>query len=223
MKPEAQHCPARIRKLVRRAHYNLGHPSNSALVRIMRTARCDKDAIEYAKHTKCPTCIRRPPPQRIPRATMPYRPTRFGHIVGLDLKFLKDHRQEEHVLLNILDMATLYNILVRCDAKRPADILTQFKAYWIKWAGSPEKIVVDQGSEFGAAFLTYTGSTGIVQRLVPIEAPWQHGMVERHGQRLSDIIQAIMLEVPVNGKDESPRCDANGFSGPKQKTGPYRF
>ena len=43
---------------------------------------------------------------------------------------------------------------------------------------------------------------GIKYRLVPVEAPWQHGMVERHGQVLADIIHASVTEVEVVGEKD---------------------
>ena len=67
MPPEARKLPARLKRMVRNAHRNLGHPSNFSLVRLMTVAKCHPDMIEYARHMKCPTCQRRnPPQQRIP-------------------------------------------------------------------------------------------------------------------------------------------------------------
>ena len=40
---------------------------------------------------------------------------------------------------------------------------------------------------------------GIAYRLVPVEAPWQHGMVERHGEVLGDVIAVTAQEVGAQG------------------------
>ena len=37
------------------------------------------------------------PPERIHRAAVPYRPTRFKHIVGVDLKWVKDSEGVKHI------------------------------------------------------------------------------------------------------------------------------
>ena len=105
--PEARRCPLPVRRMIRNAHNNLGHPSNFALVRLMKTAKCHPDMIAYARHMKCPTCSRRQPPSRIPRVSMPYRPTRFNAVVGLDLKWVKDSEGEKYYLLNILDLCII--------------------------------------------------------------------------------------------------------------------
>ena len=40
---------------------------------------------------------------------------------------------------------------------------------------------------------------GIRTRFVPTEAPWQNGMVERHGAVLGDIVTAVVTETGANG------------------------
>ncbi len=86
--PEARRCPIDVRRMIRNAHCNRGHPSNHALVRLMKTAKCHEDMVAYARHMKCPSCMRGRPPSRIPRVSMPYRPTRLNAIVGIDLKWV---------------------------------------------------------------------------------------------------------------------------------------
>jgi hypothetical protein len=84
--PQARRCPQAVRRLIRNAHRNLGHPSNFSLVKLMSVAKCHPDMIAYASQMKCETCLKRTPPGRIPRATMPYRPTTFNDTVGIDIK-----------------------------------------------------------------------------------------------------------------------------------------
>ena len=200
--PEARKCPIDVRRLIRNAHNNLGHPSNHAMVRLMKTAKCHPDMLAYARHMKCPTCARRQPPARIPKATMPYRPTRFNAVVGLDLKWVKDASGETYYLLNILDLATAFNVSCVVANKRPSTIAEAFKQNWMSWAMTPEKVVADKGTEYFTDFQAMLTDLGIAYRLVPVESPWQHGMVERHGQVLAEIIQAIATEKLVSGMQQ---------------------
>ena len=103
--PEARQCSQQVRRLIRNAHRNLGHPSNFSLVRLMTIARYHPDMIAYAAHYKCPTCQRRQPTQKIPRTPMPYRPTQFNTIVGVDLKWIKDVGNNTYYLFNILGLS----------------------------------------------------------------------------------------------------------------------
>ena len=88
------------------------------------------------------------------------------------------------------------------DNKEPKTIAEAFKHHWIKWASTPEKIVADKGSEYYSDFQEMLTTLGIRYRLVPVEAPWQHGMVERHGQVLGDIARVVITETGVNGRQE---------------------
>ena len=127
--PEARRCPIPVRRMIRNAHNSLGHPSNHALVRLMKTAKCHEDMIAYARHMKCPTCARRQPPARIPRVSMPYRPTRFNAVVGLGLKWVKDSKENSYYMLSILDLATTFNIACVVPDIRPETVAEAFSYY----------------------------------------------------------------------------------------------
>ena len=67
--------------------------------------------------------------------------------------------------------------------------------------------MADKGTEYYTDFQEMLSDLGIKYRLVPVEAPWQHGMVERHGQVISDIINAVVSECNVHGtKDMEDVC-----------------
>ena len=137
-----------LRRLIRNCHRNLGHPSNFALVRLMVVAKCHPDMIAYAQHRKCDVCARRASPKRVPRASMPYRPTRFNDAFGIDLKWVKDATGETFYLLNILDLATGFNLGILLKDKSAKAVSEAFKNYWLTWAGPPGRVVADQGSGF---------------------------------------------------------------------------
>ena len=153
--------------------------------------------IAYARHMKCPSCQRRKPPERIPRAAVPYRPTRFNHTVGVDLKWIKDADGIKHIFLNILVLTTTFNIVARVPNKEPQTIANAFKQNWMNWAHIPEKIVADKGSEYYTDFQDMMNTLGIKYRMIPTEAPWRLGMVARHGSVISDIMNIVVNETVV--------------------------
>ena len=71
------------------------------------------------------TCRRRQPPGRMPRASVPYRPQRFGQIIGLDLKFVHDTDGHKYVALNIVDFATTFNVLLLLPDKEAKTLTIQ--------------------------------------------------------------------------------------------------
>ena len=158
--------------------------------------------IAYARDMKCPTCQRRAPPKKVPKTTMPYRPTQFNQVVGIDLKWIKDVAGNTFYLFNMLDLATCFNLGLCIPDKRPATLVKAFKQYWLSWAGAPTKIVADQGREGFTDFTKCARYLGAAFKMTALEAPWQNGMVERHGGVLGDIIEAIVLETSPVGYDQ---------------------
>ena len=197
--PEARRVPKNVKRMIRNAHRNLGHPSNFALVRLMKTARCSEDLIAYARHMKCPTCARRNAPGRMPRVTTPYRPTRFNSIVGMDLKEIKDSKGTSYYCLNILDLATTFNVFVLLPNKTSLAVAKAYQHFWLNWAGVPDKVVTDKGKEFYGDFQEVQAQLGTRFKMIPVEAPWQNGMVERHGGVLGDIVHAVVAETGAVG------------------------
>ena len=199
---EVRRIPESYKRLVRNAHRNLGHPGNYALVRLMKTAKCPQELITYARYMKCPTCIRRSAPGRVPRVSMPYRPTRFNMLVGVDVKYVKDGYGQSWPCLNILDLATGFNVFVPMPDRKAQTIADTFKWAWLSWASSPDKIVCDQGREFYGEFQRVQQMLGSKFRMIPTEAPWQNGMVERHGGVVGDIIDSIVQECSPVGLEQ---------------------
>lgn len=44
--------------------------------------------------------------------------------------------------------------------------------------------------------------TCVLQHVIPVESPWQHGMVDRHGQASFDIINVVRPEARVVGPEQ---------------------
>lgn len=133
---------------------------------------------------------------------MPDRPTSFGHVVGQGLQFAQDSQGAPHTLLNVLVVATLFNLILRCDSKEPSGVASTVKENGVAWAGIPENSVVDNSVVSVLRFFTVTSDTGILHRVIPVVAPWQHCMVESHGQVLPVVIQAMLYETKVSGKEQ---------------------
>ena len=56
-----------------------------------------------------------------------------------------------------------------------------FRKHWIRWAGSPKRLLSDGGPEFGEDFQEGCDRFGIYTNKTAAESPWQNGMCERHG------------------------------------------
>ena len=146
----------------------------------MTVAKCHPDMVSYARNFTCPTCERRRPPRRTPKATMPYRPTQFNHTVGIDLKWIKDVANQIYYPFNMIDLATGFNNGLCLESTSSKVFVDTFEQFGISWAGAPVKIVADQCREVVAEFSECVRHLSTAFKMMSPEAPWQNRMVERH-------------------------------------------
>ena len=216
--------PPEVKLQVRRCHRNLGHCSQNALLRIMRLGGASEQHMRYGRAWRCPTCERRQAPGKRRVASSWPRPKRFGELVGLDVKELKDIDEKSYLALNVLDMATKFSTLVLLPDGASRSVTAAFMQNWVHWAGVPGKVVVDAGTEFKKDFTEAMNNVGVSMRVVPTETPWQHGATERHGAVLGDIVGTVVQECNVSGREamamtcaaaslaKNRRPDRSGFS-----------
>ena len=197
-----RNVPPEVRREVRNAHYNLGHPSTATLLRLMRRAGANDAVQRYARWWKCPQCSEREAPGATPSTTAPYRPRTFNLMVGCDMKVVHDHQGRQYYALNIVDFATTFQVMAMLDGCSAEECAEKFWLWWVVWAGPPKTLVTDMGTSFLAAFLTLAERYSATSKVVPTEAPWQVGMIERHGGVINDVISMIVAQSGANGKTE---------------------
>ena len=194
--------PPEIRREVRNAHYNLGHPSTATLLRIMRRAGASDAVQRYARWWKCPQCAQRQAPGALQETAAPYRPRTFNLVVGCDMKVVHDAKGDIFYTLNIVDLCTTFQVLAMLDGCSAEECAEKFWLWWVVWAGPPKTMVTDMGTSFLAAFLTLAERYSATSRVIPTEAPWQIGMVERHGGVLADVVNMTVAQTGATGKTE---------------------
>ena len=197
-----RNVPPEVRREVRNAHYNLGHPSTATLLRLMRRAGANDAVQRYARWWKCPQCSEREAPGATPSTTAPYRPRTFNLMVGCDMKVVHDHQGQQYYALNIVDFATTFQVMAMLDGCSAEECAEKFWLWWVVWAGPPKTLVTDMGTSFLAAFLTLAERYSATSKVVPTEAPWQVGMIERHGGVINDVISMIVAQSGAIGKTE---------------------
>ena len=194
--------PPEVRREVRNAHYNLGHPSTATLLRLMRRAGANEAVQRYARWWKCPQCSEREAPGATPTTTAPYRPRTFNLMVGCDMKTVHDHQGNQFHTLNIIDFATTFQVLAMLEGCSAEECAEKFWLWWVVWAGPPKTLVTDMGTSFLAAFITLAERYSATSKVIPTEAPWQVGMIERHGGVINDVISMTVAQSGATGKTE---------------------
>ena len=110
-----------------------------------------------------------------------------------------DAENVRHTYLNILDVATKFSAFVRVDSKDSGVVADAFLESWVNWAGVADHIIHDQGGEFFKHFGHMLRKLGITSTVTATEAPWQHGMVERHGQVPAEVLFVMVDQCQLTG------------------------
>ena len=107
---QAQEGDANLRKIVAQLHVNLGHPSNDALARAIRLSGVSDDSIQAALTVRRTVFKRLTEPSPVPAASL-RRWTELGQCVALGLFMFADITGQHSLFLNMLDMASHYQVV----------------------------------------------------------------------------------------------------------------
>ena len=148
---DAEHrhpVPVEVQKAVEFAHRQLGHPSRSTLLRMLRLSGANADAIRHARRWTCDVCAARKAPKHPMAAAPAVRPFGFNLHLHVDLKYLWDDRGKKYVALSILDLGTLKHDAHLLKTRRSDYVAKKFFRKWVQVYGPPRAVTHDQGGEF---------------------------------------------------------------------------
>ena len=197
-----------MKKALLRLHKNLGHPSVSDLVRILKHGSASDRAIELARTLSCDFCKANIRPH-VPLPARSSRVTEFNHSVGVDVKWLRGWKVNQQVKsLNIVDQGSCFQQVIPFFEQETSTVLRSlFDTHWTKWAGPPKEMFMDQArANLGEAFQGYLDDRGVTIRTIPAEAHWQLGRTESHGGWFARILDKIITEHSPSNQAEWEEC-----------------
>lgn len=105
--------------------------------------------------------------------------------------------------LNIVDAASGFQVVVYITRRTSECVIEVYERCWASWAGHPVTVVVDVGPEFTSTeFCEHLEASGVMPHHIPVEAPWQNGIAERHGGAFKVTLAAVVAEhAPVGLAD----------------------
>lgn len=197
---EARHpVSSEVKKAVQYAHRQLGHPSRSTLVRMLKLSGANAEAIRFAKRWRCSVCESRKAPRHPAAATVSTRPFGFNKVVQVGLKYLWDARRKKYAALSLICTGTGKHDAHMIKTRRGDYVASKVLRKWIQVYGAPETLVYDQGGEFEGAFVNLLEQFSVGSKVTGAHAGWQLGIAERHGGMLGQALQAIVDEHGVEG------------------------
>ncbi|CAE8585764.1 unnamed protein product [Polarella glacialis] len=191
-----------IRAAIQQLRRNMGHPSARALARAIRVTGGSDEAIKAALKFTCSSCQRIAEPKPDLPAQLRHRWRKFGDAVAVDLLMLADWNKQPRTFLNILDMASRYQVVVPVASKEPKVVFSAFLRAWLIPLGIPQLVLSDRGGEFNREFSEQLELMG--SRVVTTAAlsPTQNAPCERAGGFFKLHGRAVIDELTLSFDDD---------------------
>ena len=110
-----EEIPYAVRLAIMSIRKNLGHPSKELLCCALRIGGANKIEIRAASEHKCDVCAENKPPEKsFAFEARRHTHTEFNQGVGVDLFVLADSNDKVFEFLNIVHLATRFNICFPC-------------------------------------------------------------------------------------------------------------
>ena len=200
---------------LRKLHANLGHPNNSALVRVLKNGGANQQALDLARDFTCPVCeTQKKPSPAHPAQT--HRVTEFNKRVGLDVKYLPGWLpNQKFPALNVVDYASSFQMVIPLPEKRETaeSLRRAFQERWVSWAGQPAELVLDPAqTNLSDAFTVPQELAGSIVHSTAAEAHWQLGKVEVHGGWFARVLAKVLEDCTPNTYERWLECVVGAHS-----------
>ena len=186
---------------IAKLHKQLGHPGRDRLVKAAQDSRLDQATVQAAREFSCATCDGQAA-SKTPRPGNLTSVTCFSQVVLVDAFYIKWHDKKLSILA-IMDSFSRFEQLALLENDRPDTEIALLEQLWLRWAGPPSVLKTDaSGSHMSEPFLAWADSRGIRLVLIPKEAHYRLGTMERaHAVRRAQLMkmhaEEPTLELPM--------------------------
>ena len=182
-----------------RLHRRFGHPSSNKLANLIERSGHDFDRQALNKLTKfCTHCQKHAKSPGRFKFTLRDDSIDFNGSVFLDIMYINGQP-----VLHIIDEATKFQAARWLKDVSAATTWDTLKECWIDtYLGPPDRLTHDAGRNFASReFRQNAATTGININVVPVEAHWSVGIVERAHPMLRRAYEIIVNECPGISKN----------------------
>ena len=188
---------------LRKLHRTFGHPSASALIKVLKAARPEQMTPEVRNNVmnivkSCVTCSTYASKPKRFKITVGTEDLCFNHIVAVDIMYIS-----KKPVLHVVDEATHFCSALFLNKVSSSHVWKALLKCWSRvYLGPPDHLRIDQGSQFvSQEFLESCEAEGISVLPAPIESPSTMSHVERYHGPLRAAYLKIRESLPRSESD----------------------
>eukprot|EP00438_Fugacium_kawagutii_P029958 Skav226340 [mRNA] locus=scaffold3640:78828:81310:- [translate_table: standard] len=195
--PGASGIDRSIKLSVSRMHKNLGHLPGPEMLKLLAMNGITSDqVIKCIKAMTCAACSRARPPLRPNPAAAPHHVGQFADNLQANIFYLRDITCRNHPVLGVICEATHLHGAMRLTSRSPAEVFEALRLCWLQNFGYPLKLAVDDDGAFKAEFDEKMNAGGTYLDVIPGEAHYKLGVIERHNGTLRMLLERIVDSTP---------------------------
>ena len=193
-----------IKVSVSRMHKNLGHLPGPEMLKLLALNGITSDqVIKCIKNMQCAACARsRAPLRPNPAAAPPQCIGQFADNLQADIFYLRDLTSKNHPVLGVICEATHLHAATRLTSRNPSEVFDALRLCWLQNFGFPLRLAVDDDGAFKAEFDEKMSAGGTYLDVIPGEAHYKLGVIERHNGTLRMLLERIVDSMPCTDADD---------------------
>eukprot|EP00435_Cladocopium_sp_Y103_P018919 s1103_g4.t1 len=198
---------------IRRLHHNLGHPHPQRFAKFLKERHAVPSMVQGALDYQCDSCAETKAGPDSTRPATIHENIGFNHVVGMDTAVWTNQSGQKFSFSHIIDEGTLFHVGAPVVSADVESQLRVFERCWMLWAGPPQVVYVDPGTEYTAeAWQDRMQHHDIHVKVSASEAHWQLGRVEIHGSVVKRMLSRMDLEKPIRSSVEFERALTHVFN-----------
>ena len=195
--PLFQQLSKEDQQLLMKIHKNSGHPGADKLAYLLKQQGFRPEMIAAVPDLRCAACDATRGP-KISRPSAIHSPCDFNDSISMDGYTWTSKGGKQFHFYHIIDYSTNFHVAKYSPNRSVESAISCVQQAWFSWAGSPNELIIDAGSELNAeAFSVFSQQNNIKCTTISTEAHWQNGRAERHGAILGNMLTKCEVEHPI--------------------------
>ncbi|CAL1159010.1 unnamed protein product, partial [Cladocopium goreaui] len=198
---------------IRRLHHNLGHPHPQKFAWFLKERHAEPHLVQGALDYQCDSCAETKAGPDPTRPGTIHENLGFNQVIGMDTAVWTNSVGKNFQFSHIIDEGTLFHVGSHVVSADTDSQIRVFEKCWMLWAGTPQVVYVDHGTEYTAeAWQDRMQRHDIHVKVSASEAHWQLGRVEIHGSVAKKMLSRMDLESPINSVGEFEQALVHVFN-----------